>query len=157
MDRNLLTQETRSLLEAGSGYRDDAVYGDGVTDIARVTDYETFELGNTDIPATVLELHGDLLTDGEKEILERCASCGDDARYEFRHEFSGIIARIARKAAGCPDPQCLWLASREAVENIYHGSDIRKVMIPADACVLSDIGQYGALFAMDGRKEENES
>lgn len=151
----LLSPDTRSLICSGYGFRDDTLYGEGYTDIRMVSVYETFELGNDDISDTILRLYPDHLSSEEKQILEWCrpqAHEGEDGFYEWKDEYADIVFRIAREITGKENPECIWLASYDAVRNYYQRGkgqkeNIKEIPIPEHACILSDIGYSGALVA----------
>lgn len=152
----LLSPATRSLLVSGRGYRDDGVFGGGHTDVREVCVYETFCLGNDDIPDTILRLYPDLLSPEEKQVLEWCrpqAHEGEDGMYEWKEEYADTVSRIAREITGKRNPECIWLASYDAVRNYYQRrwrcgeGNIKEMTVPEYSCVLSDTGCSGALLA----------
>ncbi len=57
MNEVLLTEETRKLLAERKGYRDNTLFGGGSVEVDEVCTFETLDLGNTDIPETLLKLY----------------------------------------------------------------------------------------------------
>lgn len=154
---NLLTNETRTMLTSQVGHRYEALYGEGYRDIKEVCIHEVFELGNTDIPATILTLYEDLLNDDEKDLLSRL---DEEEECEGEEEiFGDICLNIARKVCGSDVSECVWLCSSvEDIKTSYldmvnvdeiSDDDFDTYNLPSHekVCVLSDIGSDGALIA----------
>lgn len=152
MDKNLLTEATRNLLEERKGYRVNGLFGDGVIEIDQICIYETFKLGNTDIPHTLLRLYAAELTETEKGILSFCEAEDHGEAAEFKPEFASIVLRIAQKVTGKEHPISRWFAAYETVAEYYQQGNgdtehIEAYDLPERVCILSDIGYDGALIA----------
>lgn len=152
MNEQLLTEETRKLLAERKGYRDNTMFGGGSIEVDEVCTFETFDLGNTDIPETLLKLYPDELTEAEKEVLRYLSEEEYTDAAEFRSEFASIALRLAQKMTGKEYPVCRWFASFKAVAEYYQQESgdtdsIEAYDIPEKICILSDIGYDGALIA----------
>lgn len=140
------------------GYRDEALFGEGVTDPSEVVFYETDSLGNSDIIEYILSNHSDCLSEDEQEWLRKVISYSLD---EIDKEY---FVEIIEKVIGDRD-FCVWLCkSPDDIYDSYVGvrskspdrkeymetADIRAYRIPDDAMILSDLGMEGRLYVWKG-------
>ena len=140
---------TRGLLESKNedvGYRNDDYFGDGKRSLLKVIVHETTELGNIDIPDTVLstfkhtEEQGKLL----KEFIELIDS-GDPVE-----DFDVYIETLMDVIHGeYPEAKyALWLCkTKDDVKKLYGGTDSNigtyKIEYPKP---ISDLGEEGLLY-----------
>ena len=149
----LLTSETEKLVKNKKGYRYENLYGEGYRDIKDVCIHETFELGNSDIASTILTLYQDLLTKSEAHLLDEIANCIAIDELEIS-TFGNICENVAKKATGESEIKCIWLCGRKNDVRGYlmegeelEDEDIDEYILPDNICILSDIGNEGALVA----------
>lgn len=142
-----LSREAYGLLESGVGYRNEEFFGDHITDIKDVVEYQTFVLENQDIPDTILLLYDSILTKEEKDLFQSCLQ--DDDLTDQIHQFRDMVFSLAKKETGKEHPICKWLASKEIVAKYYNGSADTIVCydIPDRYAILSDLGKDGILVA----------
>ena len=149
MKNQMYGNHVQRMLQAGKGYRSETIFGDGYTDPVAVSCYETFELGNTDIPDTILSLYKNLLTKEEEALFVAYANpeMSGDAYLKIR--FQKSIQKLLESLLGKKSWMCKWLAAfKEDVIKIY-GADAQEIevwKIPENVCVLADLGCDGALF-----------
>ena len=140
---------TRGLLESKNedvGYRNDDYFGDGKRSLLKVVVYETTELGNIDIPDTILstfkhtEEQGKLL----KEFIELIDS-GNPIE-----DFDVYIETLMDVIHGeYPEAKyALWLCkTKDDVKKLYGGTDSNigtyKIEYPKP---ISDLGEEGLLY-----------
>lgn len=150
----LVSKETREIIENKKGYRSEALYGEGYRDIREVCIHETFELENTDIPCTILKLYKDYLSVDNVYFLGKIMSYCEVSEEE-KEMFGDICLAIAKKITGEDNISCLWLCNNK--ENVKEylvpfdeeldDSCIEEYILPDNICILSDIGLEGALIA----------
>ena len=161
------------------GYRDEALFGEGVTDPSEVVFYETDSLGNSDIVEYILSNHSDCLSEDERKWLGKIVkyilsnrsnyfSEGDESDEIDDDEIGEIdkeyFVEIIKKVIGDRD-FCVWLCkSPDDIYDSYVGvrskspdrkeymetADIRAYRIPDDAMILSDLGMEGRLYVWKG-------
>ena len=161
------------------GYRDEALFGEGVTDPSEVVFYETDSLGNSDIVEYILSNHSDCLSEDERKWLRKIVkyilsnrsnyfSEGDESDEIDDDEIGEIdkeyFVEIIKKVIGDRD-FCVWLCkSPDDIYDSYVGvrskspdrkeymetADIRAYRIPDDAMILSDLGMEGRLYVWKG-------
>lgn len=140
----MCSQACKNILEADIGYRDENYSGSGVTSLREVITFEMTELCNTDIPETLKEIYDDF---PNIEISQE-DSC----------KLANFVIDYVEDKLGKSDCKALWLADREGfIENYIdsynldtYGEDYVdecKVVLPADYCVISDLGSQGILIA----------
>lgn len=153
---DLLSNETAEILKNKKGYRYEALYGEGYRDVKEVCMHEVFELENTDIPTTLLNLYRELLNDDEIALLERV----EEREYADNDEelFGDICESIACKISG--SNKCIWLCNStksvidayvfnpEEVESLTD-ENFDEYDIAGDVCILSDCSYDGALLAFN--------
>ena len=114
------------------GYRSDSCYGEGVSNIVDVIDFEFNELNNTDIPIYLRE-HSDF--DDAEELLY---GCGADAFVERLNELTGkTLTRCRWLCKSKCDVIAAGYAEDESEISAYKTSDV----------ILSDLGIDGVLYA----------
>ncbi len=133
------------------GYRSETLFGDGYTDPLEVAFFETRDLGNPDIPETLLK-NDPWLTDDQKKYLKT---------YEQYEELDKeYFQEIVRKYIGdrnfckwlCKSPEDIWknyvhpLDKSVSLELFLATEEITEYEIPEDAIVLADLGSEGALY-----------
>lgn len=134
------------------GYRNERLFGDGITDPLEVAFYEARDLGNPDIPDMLLKKCM-TLTEVEREFLETFHEQDEPDKWFFQD--------IVRKLIGERN-FCKWLCATR--EDIYYSyieplegknlsldlfletEEIAEYDIPEDAIVLADLGREGSLF-----------
>lgn len=137
------------------GYRDNSLFGDGITDPLAVTYYELNTLGNVDVPDYILDHYASHLLTDEVAYLKELSENIDDID-EVDEWFYG---QIIQKVIGNRN-FCLWLCkSKQDVYDSYIGimpqcketfeeakEHIEAYDIPDDAIILSDGGREGTLY-----------
>lgn len=114
-------------------YRTESCYGSGVRDLAAILTYEIEELGN----------------DGTlDELAERGLIPNIEPDAEPNEEIGDTVVREINKATGRNFKYGLWLASEDAVRNLYDGSDSIDAYETSDT-VLIDLGYDGRLYAYE--------
>lgn len=137
------------------GYRCEDLFGDGVTDPVAVAIYETFVLGNMEIPLMLLANFKNL-TEEDRVFLETCNESDN----------TDMLARIVRTYIGerdyckwlCASPEDIWHCYVEPLENnrlllpeFLESGRVSEYSIPDDAVVLADLGREGTLYCWEGR------
>lgn len=128
------------------GYRDEYLFGDEVTAPVEVTSYETFVLGNTNIPYTLIKRHAAKLSAEERDALARICNYRED-----RPSDEALLRSAVKKVLGGRD-FCKWLCATpsdvvmsymapyyDASERV-EGSFCSAYEIPADAIALTETG-----------------
>lgn len=116
------------------GYRDDTVYGAYTYKFPDVLDFETQELGNTDIYATMRKLYGIL-----PNVRRSRADLNDMVLWYCRDYFK----------CSCYDLLAIWLCALPShVSTYYNGqsNNIRKVSLVEPLLLVSDLDFYGCLI-----------
>ena len=138
-----------------TGYRDDALFGEGFTDPGEVSYYETEELGNSDIPEMLLSRAS--LNKEQRDYLQKIIDGEVDSI--DKQCFIGIV----RDYVGDRD-FCKWLCSnpKHVYENYIkpfsandvlfssyddYKDNITVYQVPSDAVMLADLGDEGTLYA----------
>lgn len=147
---------------AGFGYRTEAYSGSGVRDAEAVIRFEILELGNTDIPDTLLNQtmfiqNAELRKDMEWLIryIEDNGGPGDEDVFEDPNDTRvlEIIKRILPEVRkhSLDIKYALWLADKDEVlkdnENGgYGGNESNIDKYPVSPVCLSNLGNMGCLF-----------
>lgn len=120
-------------------------------DPREVIDYEMYELGNTDIPDYLVRNYGDRMTPDALRTIRAAAEsknpagAGEEVR---RNTVETIISEMGR-IWGIEIKRVLWLASREAVEELYWDGETMIKPCRTSEYILSDLGYDGTLFAYE--------
>lgn len=138
---------TKKMLEQGYGYR---VSGKGFRDLEDMLYREAVTLGNIHVPIEVAKKVGMYEYYGcEVEDYYTVEDLRAGQPYPT-HFITDIVKRVKKKWG---EGRVVWLATKEVVEERYvkelgfgHKKDIRKITIPDEAKILSDLGHDGALF-----------
>lgn len=118
-------------------YRTESCYGSGVRDLAEILTYEIEELGN----------------DGTlDELVERGLIPGTELTLGTDKEIGNAVVREINKSTGRNFKYGLWLASKDAVQSLYDGSDDIDAYEASDT-VLVDLGYDGRLYAYESMPE----
>lgn len=155
-----ISQETQTMLNNGKGYRYENLYGNRVRNIKEVCMYEKFELCNTDIPNTILNLYYDYFTSDEIDLLMRLNN-EEEITIEEKERFGDLCLNLAKKVTNNNEiSSCVWLCkSKEDIVACYLDLGELKdekreyvfdeYVVPSieNVCILSDIGIEGALLA----------
>ena len=137
-------------------YRTETFSGEGFRDAAEVMAFETFELGNTDIPEYLCshQLKGSSLAPALESITRELDDNGfvDDMSWEEKVDFFRDVLEDLSKVTGANITHALWLAGPDTVLNFY-GKDFTP-----DSCIdayepgpviLTDLGYDGTLYGYD--------
>lgn len=129
------------------GYRDEALFGEGVTDPLLVAEHETRELGNVDIMLGLAMTFKDALTDAETSACRRIfeyPSQGLDATDE---DWAIVRSALVRVLDGrdfckwlCDEPASIsmnYIEPYDGSENIIEESICSTYAIPDDAICLT--------------------
>jgi hypothetical protein len=153
LNKELLSIQTKKIVENKKGYRYENLYGEGYRNIKDVCTHETFELGNVDIPETILLLYEDFLSDSEKKLFKRIIDEEDICDVEI-DVFATSCKKVATKVTGEENVECIWLCGNKNDVKGYlmegeelEDEDIDEYKLPDNICILSDIGSDGALIA----------
>ena len=127
------------------GYRTETTYGSGIRNLREILDFEIIELGNVDIPATIIK-NFPMKNNFEKMLLNHFVE--EPERYSRKQKYDiiklcqSIILRKYPKAK-----YALWLADREIVKSLYGGTeeDIDEYKIEYTT-PISDLGSEGKLY-----------
>ena len=132
------------------GYRNDELYGSGVYDLREVITFETLELGNSDIPETLLSDFE--MSDEQKDELQSLIDLIDDGGFtedeldEDEVEASiDLMINIIHKTY--PEAKyALWLGTEECINKNYEGN-ARPYKVQFEK-PISDLGMndQGCLF-----------
>lgn len=128
-------------------YRNNNAFGDNIRKPLDVIVHEIYELGNTDILEYCTE-HYALSTDLRNDI--------DEIIYIIDDVYEGYVITVIKKLLselnelyGRPIKEVIWLASLEAVNDLYDGTDDNadiEAYSVEDAIILSNLGYDGLLF-----------
>lgn len=163
MNMDKVSENTKTIISNGFGFRWEEMYGDGSRDIKEVSIYETYELMNLDIPHTLLTLYDEILTEEERQFLT-VLSDEDEAILdkENAEKYGEMVLSIVRRVVGNDKiTNCIWLCdSKENIIESYvhpmmpeyhHVDEINFVeyIVPSEneLCIISDLGPEGALIA----------
>lgn len=101
-------------------YRTEVAYGSGERKLEDVIKFEIIELGNIDIPDTLLRTFK--VTKEEKEKLEDFVENSEIYQEENKEKIVDICLRIIKREY--PEAKyCLWLADKDVVKDLYDGTD----------------------------------
>ena len=137
-------------------YRTETFSGIGPRDAADVMAFETFELGNTDIPEYLCshQLKGSSLAPALESITRELDDNGfvDDMSWGEKVDFFREVLEDLSKVTGVNITHALWLADSDTVLNFY-GKDLTTGSY-IDAyepgpVVLTDLGHDGTLYGYD--------
>lgn len=120
-------------------------------DPREVIDYEMYELGNTDIPDYLAGNYGDRMTPDALRTIRAAAEPGNlaGASEEVRGNTVETIISEMGRIWGIEIKRVLWLASREAVEELYWDGETMIKPCRTSEYILSDLGYDGTLFAYE--------
>lgn len=133
-------------------YRNDSLYGSGVTNLEEILCHEIGELGNTDILTYCLDNYDipDNLTSLIDELIDAIDECDDIDDSEIRD--------ISRQLISCVSEECgvnckygVWgCTSRQDVIDLYEGNDdnVSEYYIKKPV-IFSDLGKDGILIGME--------
>lgn len=132
-----LSRQGDVMMKRKYGYRNDELYGSGVTSVKEIITYEAYELGNVDIFETCKLFYNiDYKTTKYLNNIDACTK----KTMNFLHAHFKTD-----KISG------LWLALRKDVMEFYEGREgVTKYIIPEDAIAISDLGGDGLLFVAKG-------
>lgn len=138
-------------------YRNDSAFGEGIRDALPVVRYEMCQLGNADIPQYILENYP--LQEEDKTFirnyLTRQAESFDEERALTAAD---RILFSLEKTIGKKINFVLWLASKEAVKELYGGDDSNINAYDVDnAVILSDLGYDGKLFGFEKKLQRKKT
>ena len=137
-------------------YRNEEYGGSGVSDIEDVICYEVGELRNEDIFDYCIDNYK--LSDTLLRKIEDVRAFIDDDGFneddkDLRDTVKQLVAEVS-KICGKTIRYGLWLATKEAVLDIYDGEeDSLSAYKPTDV-VFSDLGYDGVLFGYEEKPEE---
>ena len=137
-------------------YRTETFSGIGPRDAAEVMAFETFELGNTDIPEYLCshQLKGSSIAPALESITRELDDNGfvDDMSWGEKVDFFREVLGDLSKVTGENISHALWLADPDTVLNFY-GKDLTPgSYIDAyepGSVVLTDLGHDGTLYGYD--------
>lgn len=110
----------RESKESMVGYRNETAYGSGVRDLRDVIEFEIVELNNIDIPDTLLNSFPIRLN--QRKELEYIVDNIEELTDEEKQKAVDTCVDVVK--AEYPNAKyCLWLGSKEAVENNYEGNE----------------------------------
>ena len=138
-------------------YRTEAFSGSGVRDVVEVVWYEIFVLGNTDIldylSHVILKYHSicALLMQYQQELENN--GYIDDMTEEEDKTFVRRMIDAVNEETEKNINYALWLADKETVKSIYHGTDEDIESYQTGFVVLSDIGYDGTLYGYEKNPE----
>lgn len=156
-----LSERTENLIASGKGYRAEGFLGSGERDLQKVLYYEMNELTNSDSIDFCLNNYKKYLSKKERNTLHQTSMmlCGfDDISKTYAENWEDmceksakIITDLARKILGLNEKApvyCIWLASDEAVEDIYQIDEEMEIdeYSLEGMSIISDVGYDGVLF-----------
>ena len=137
-------------------YRTESFSGTGSRDAAEVMAFETFELGNTDIPEYLCshQLKDSSIAPALESITKELDDDGfvDDMSWEEKVDFFREVLEDLSKVTSVNITHALWLAGPDTVLNFY-GKDLTPDSY-IDAyepgpVILTDLGYDGTLYGYD--------
>lgn len=143
-----------NLLLIRKGCRNDN-YGDGkIREAIDVVEFETFELGNTDIFEGFLNIHEiNLLPEIEMDEIIEISEDQDsliELLDEFKDEYLKAIEKFFFEKFSDSKVYAIWLTDEDSAKKYYLSEDsfISKYIIPDNAEIIpiSDLGDQGVLF-----------
>lgn len=126
-------------------YRDEDIYGSGINDILDVISYEVYELGNTDILEYCLD-HYVEDKNLKNRIIDLVNNLENYSDLDVFNLVQDLVVEINYQTKS-DLKYCLWLASEQAVKDLYDGSNINAYY--TSDIILSDLGYDGILFAYE--------
>lgn len=137
-------------------YRTESFSGIGPREAAEVMAYETFELGNTDIPEYLCshQLKDSSIAPALQSIIKELDENGfvDDMSWEEKVSFFREVLGYLSKATGVNITHALWLAGSNTVLNFYGKGLTPDSYIDAyepGPVILTDLGYDGTLYGYD--------
>lgn len=137
-------------------YRTETFSGIGPRDAAEVMAFETFELGNTDIPVYLCshQLKGSSIAPSLQSITRELDDNGfvDDMSWEEKVDFFREVLEDLSKVTGVNITHALWLADPDTVLNFYGKDLIPDSYVDAyepGPVILTDLGHDGTLYGYD--------
>lgn len=128
-------------------YRNNNAFGDNVRKPLDVMVYEIFELGNTDIIEYCTE-HYSLSNDLRNDIDDIIDNIDDIDEEDVISVIKMLLSEL-NELYGRPIKEVIWLASLDAVNDLYDGTDDNadiEAYCVEDAIILSNLGYDGLLF-----------
>lgn len=125
-------------------YRTETIYGSGVRNLRDVIEFEILDLGNIDIPDTLLRTFK--TTKDERDILEDFIDNSEIYQEDNKEKIVDICLNIIKREY--PNAKyCLWLADKDVVKDFYDGTDddIDAYKIEIDK-PISNLGYEGQLY-----------
>jgi len=142
----------QSMLDSRYGFRTESYEGSGVRDALDIVFFECNDMGNYDIPKTMLSLYGGTGDDWQnlRWWVEACEKGDDPLEYIASGDLYNSLARILENELPIGVRYALWLTTEDAVREYYGGEDgdIDRYSLD-DAIVLSDLGYDGVLFGFE--------
>ena len=143
------SKELLQMITDGIGYRNPQYYGSNITDCKQVLKYEIMELENVDILYDsyyqfVIENATTQIPSMTIAELENAYNNYDENTIDIAlEEITNSIGQLLRD----DNPQVLWLATKEAVENLYEGTIYIEAYSVEEGICIVDLGYDGCLFA----------
>lgn len=128
------------------GFRNESLYGSGINTLEDVVTFEITELGNLDIPCTLLDTWK--LTSTEHKYLSQMIESAENTYMDNLDVLADYCMQIIKKYYPLAR-YCLWLGSKQAIQRNYEGTpeniDAYKIEI---LLPISDLGfeEDGCLF-----------
>lgn len=131
-------------MEEKTLYRTETTYGSGVRNLRDVIEFEILNLGNIDIPDTLLRTFK--TTKNERDILEDFIENSEIYQEDNKEEIVDICLNIIKREYPTAK-YCLWLADKDVVKDLYDGTDetIDSYKIEIDK-PISNLGRDGQLY-----------
>jgi hypothetical protein len=132
------------MVMAGCGFRTENYSGSGERSLYWVIRHE-ISMGNTDIVV--------YLQATAKILLDYTAECAEDLScicQENAADLAADIVAFVESKLGVHDIHAVWLTTLADVVALYNGNSnngIDQYCLPSRYVILSDLGNYGALFA----------
>ena len=142
-------------------YRDNFIFGMGVTDPLEVTFFETQNLGNTDIPEQLLRMN--ILNSDESRFMKQIIDGELDEidKWYFQEIIQKVIGNRNTCRWLCKKPEDVFeqyiapmnndLQYEDWLNSDTH--DLAEYYIPDNALVLSDLGKEGTLYCYRQNEE----
>lgn len=132
-------------------YRTESAYGSQNRDIREVLLFEIVELGNTDVLDYVVKHYAESFPD---ELLGHLKAISDESGISKYSDQE--LCNIVNQTVDCLSCHfnvklmyCLWLADKEAVIDLYGGTEETMDAYSTSDFILSDLGRDGILFAYE--------
>lgn len=143
-----LSKETQEMLETRVGYRNDSYGVSGVTSLEGVLLHEMLVLGNSDTPEFMKAEYGmDIDISDLNERLQKEVVSEAEAK-----DILGAIRTEIHSFFGHTDVFCLWLGTRESIEENYHGKEEGMNcyhLTGVNLMPICDLADEGTLFVLD--------